>query len=216
MPAKSHVTPPAVTVTKTVTGVATPTAPATPSSPVATPTTPPVVDIPAVPAGYTPVKLADYRGYHPRTAQLNAAPNAAREIASGATYASTFGPAMPAAATFATVLNDADGWTELRLELEAFLEYVKSEEAVAWKAALTQMEKARAVYVVVAASNPQVAVQFPFLARLMDAASVAVRKGATTRKENAKSKAVKAPGAGLGAAAVSPAAATSGSGGAAH
>jgi hypothetical protein len=168
------------------------------------------VNIPPNPAGYSAVPLSEYRASHPKAGQLAAVPGVIAELTGSSTYAAAFGPAAPDAGVFVQVLGNALGWTELRIAIETFLLYVKLQEAVAWKSGLTQIEQAKAIYDVVVARTPNVAVQFPALGQ----------KAAASRK---KAKAAKAATTATAAAAsvVSPAApvanaATGQGGGVAH
>jgi hypothetical protein len=175
--------------------VTTPSAPTTSSSSVVLSTTPPVVSLPPIPAGFTPVNLVDYRGYHPRVGQVAALPDAVAELSSSSTYAATFGPAAPAEGTFVTCLEDAASWSSLHGAIEAFLVYVKSQEAVAWKAALTQIDQAKAVYDVTIARNPSVPTQFPALTRLLEVTNAIGRKSAASRQRKKATDAKKAAAA---------------------
>jgi hypothetical protein len=147
------------------------------------------VNIPLTPAGYTALPLSGYRGSHPKAGQLAAVPGVVTELTGSITYSATFGPAAPEAGPFVQVLGNALGWTELRIAIETFLLYVKLQEAVAWKSGLTQIEQAKAIYDVVVARTPNVAVQFPALARLLDVTNGIAKKAAASRK---KAKATKA------------------------
>ena len=182
----SPITIPITPVTPVVTS---PSAPSTTSSAVVLSTTPPVVNIPLTPAGYMPEPLTSFRGLHPKAGQIAAVPAVVTELTGSTTYASTFGPAVPEAESFVQVLDNAVGWTELRIAIETFLLYVKSQEGVTWKSALTQMDQVKAIYDVVVARTPAVAVQFPALARLLDVTNAIGQKSAASRK---KAKATKA------------------------
>jgi len=157
-------------------------APSTTSSTVVLSTTPPVVNIPSVPAGVLPVHLIDYRGAHPKTGQVAAVPDVVAELSASTTYVSTFGPAAPDAESFVKVLNDAVGWTNLKNTIEVFQGYVRSQEAVAWKAGLAQVDQAKAIYDVVVARNPNVPTQFPALTRLLEVTNAIGKKSAASRK----------------------------------
>jgi hypothetical protein len=193
IPSPLHATPiptpkgtPTVPVSSPVTAV--PSAPPTTSSTVVLSTSPPVVNIPAAPAGFVPVNLLDYKGAHPKTGQVAAVPDAVAELTGSTTYATTFGPAAPEVGSFVQQLDDAVGWTQLRNEVEAFLLYVRSQEAVAWKAGLTQIDQAKAVYDITLVRNPSVPVLFPALTRLLEVTNAIGLKSAAARKRNKAAK----------------------------
>jgi hypothetical protein len=192
---KHHADPKtASTLTERSSMPTTQTAPATPnpapvtttsSSPVVLSTSPPVVNIPVPPTEVMPIDLGDYRGTHPKAAQSAAAPDVVLELSNTTVWESTFGPAAPAVAPFAQVLKDAVGWSALRNALETYLVYVKSQEAVQWKAGLLKMEQVKPFYNLAVAHDATVADAFPALTRLLGAQSVIAKRAAASRKRKA-------------------------------
>jgi hypothetical protein len=178
---------------------------------------PPVVDFPVPPTGFAPVNLLDFRGSHPKAGQIAALPGALHDLAS-AIYVATFGPAAPSASKLAGELTIASEWTTMRSSVEQFLIYVKSLEAITWKAALSDLEKLDAIFQILVTQNPAVAAEFPGLDRLLNVPKVISQRAAATRARRAKEKAQAAtPATGAQPApAVSPSTASSGSGGATH
>jgi hypothetical protein len=160
-----------------------------------------------------------YAGDHPRVEEIQAAPDAVAELQASTTYGATFGPAAPEEAPFVVLLEDAVGWSNIRIALELYLTYAKSQEVVVWKGALTQMDQLRAAYALAVTHDPSVATEFPATARLLSVRAGIAKKAAATRARNAKAKATPAttPATGANAApAVTPSTVTNGSGGAAH
>jgi hypothetical protein len=181
-----------------------PSAPSTTSSMVVLSTAVPTVSIPIPPLGYNPVLLVAYRGYHPRVAQVAAIPDAVNELRGSTAYTDNLGPAAPQASPFAQSLEDAVGWTNMRIQVETFLGYVKSQEAVAWKAGLTKIDQAKALYDVMLVGNAKLPDLIPAVSRLLTVTSEISQKGAVTRARKAKvADALK--GAAAGAPAATPA-----------
>jgi hypothetical protein len=175
-------------------------------------TTPPDLTIPAPPAGFVPVNFQNYRGFYPRAGEFTAIPDVVLELAGATSYASTFGGAVPAAATVAGDLDTASRWTALRVALEAYLVYVRSVEVITWKTATLDIDKLRASFKVVAAQNPGLIAAFPATERLLDVQKVIGQRAAASRARDAKAKLAAAANGGTAATPVTAAVATPNSG----
>ncbi len=149
---------------------------------------PPTVTVPAPPAGFTPVNLLEYRGYHPKAGQLAAAPDVVLELQSFPTYETVFLGMAPPATQLAGEIDSADKWTQLRIAVETLLVYAKSGEAVAWKAALVDTEKLDQVARLVTAKNPNALAAYPALVRMLAAPKVIAKTATATRARKAKAK----------------------------
>jgi hypothetical protein len=169
-------------MTRKIPIVSIPTAPAPTSTPVVLSTTPPFVSIPSPPAGFAPVKLSDYRGYFISAAQLGTIPDVVTELSNGATYTATFGPAAPPVGSLVQCLDNAVAWTTMRTAAEAFFEYARSQEAVAWKLGLTKIDQVEAIYQIALTQNAQLPETFPALARLLGVRAAANKRAAAGRK----------------------------------
>ncbi len=184
--------PPAL-ATATPTATAPPTTPTTSVSATsagsALSIAPPDVTLPAIPAGFTPVDLKNYRGVHPKAGQITALPDAIAELRASTTYSSTFGPAAPPVGPLTADLAVASSWTALRGAIEAYLIYVKSNEAITWKTGMAGIDKLNATYKVVLAANPAIATAYPATTRLLDVPKVLAARGAATRARKVKAKA---------------------------
>ncbi len=165
---------------------------------------PPDVTLPAIPAGFTPVDLRNYRGTHPKAAQVTALPDAITELESSTTYASTFGPAAPPVATLTIDLAIASRWTTLRTAVQAFLIYVKSNEAITWKTGLAELDQLNAAYKVVVAQNPAIATAYPATTRLLDVPKVLAARATATRARKVKAKATTSASTASTASAANP------------
>jgi len=169
-----------------------PSAPSTTASTVVLSTTPAVLDLPPIPPGAVQQDLLAFRGNHPRMSEVAAVPDVVLEVSTSTTYASIFGPSMPAAGPFVVMLQNAAGWTSQRVALEAYLGYAKGQEGLAWKAVRPNLDLARAVYEVAVTKNPtEVPVMFPALTRLFDVNVSLGKKANATRKRNKATKAAK-------------------------
>jgi hypothetical protein len=166
-----------------------PTAPVTTASSVVLSTTPPVADIPPVPKGANPVLLAAYLGSHPRSGQVAAAPDVCTELTRSNAYDEAMGANAPKAALFAQQLGDALQWTRKRVECEGYTGYLKSGEAVTWKAALETLDEVREVYEFLLPRNPELAKTLPALTRMLDVTKAIGHKAAATRSRKVKANA---------------------------
>jgi hypothetical protein len=182
------------------------------------PTVPPDIDIPSVPSGFVPVSLKMYRGSFPRVGEIAALPGAIIELTNNTSYETVFGPAAPEASQLVSDFTYASQWTALRVAIEAYLEYVRSNEAITWRSSLIGLEKLNAIFQVVATQNPVLIAGFPELHKLLDVRKVIARSGAASRVRNAKAKAAEAKANAAAAASSSATAggATPGTGGATH
>jgi hypothetical protein len=140
------------------------------------------MNLPSIPVGFVPLNLLAFRGFHARAEQVAAVPGVVSELSCSSAYSTTFGPAAPPQGPFVQTLQNAAGWTAARLSLESYLIYVKSEEGLAWKAALTQMEQVKSVYDVTLKTNAQLPALFPALTRLLGVQSDIAKKSAAARK----------------------------------
>jgi len=195
---------------------------ATVASPPVLPTDPPDVTLPAVPAGFVPVNLKLYRGSFPRVGQIAAMPGAIIELSNSASYEATFGPTAPSASQLVAEFTVASQWTAMRIRIEAFLVFVRSNEAITWKTSLSDIETLSALYQLFAKQNPTVVAGFPELGKLLEVRSVISKVGAASRARNAKQKAAKAasaaavPSPSVAAASVVTPVTSSGTGGVVH
>ena len=221
-PIASSTPTPAIVGTPSVTPGTSPTTPV-PTTVVVSPSLqPPTVTLPAVPKGFVPVILKQYRGAHPKAAQITALPDAITELQQSATsYANVFGAGVPTASRLAADLSTASQWTALRVELESFLVYVKSNEAITWKAGLAEIDQLDGVFKAIAGRNAALLAPFPALQKLLVVPETIGQAAAVTRARNAKAKATAAktaaapaPAAGVGVAGAGVASAGTGAAGA--
>src|SRR5579859_7952465 len=94
---------------------------------------PPAVTMTPVPDGFVPVDPSDFQGYRPLASHLAALPDAVAEIQAFADYEAVFGITAPDRAELLRRVTAAAHWTALLAQVSAWLQYVQSQEAVAWK-----------------------------------------------------------------------------------
>ena len=175
--------------------VAFPAAAAPPAAPVASPSVPsalegpPAVTIPAVPAGYVVANRHTVMGFYPNATELAAAPQVVTDLGNFADYLTVLGTSAPEASALAGSVTVGINWRNLRNACEAFTAYVKSQDALAWKAAFVGLDELKPLFLIAATKNPTLATTYAGLAAMFDAPKVIARSGAVTRKKTAKTKA---------------------------
>ena len=163
---------------------------------------PPLVQVPPVPAGFVPVNPLDLRGFRPMQSELASVPDALLELSNFANYTGIFGITAPPANQVSQRLTVAAQWTSLFSASTDWYTYVKSQEGMAWKDALELVEKLKAPFQLATASNPALLSQYPALARMLGAQKVVAKRAVSTRVKKQKEDAAAA----LAAATVQPAA----------
>jgi hypothetical protein len=152
---------------------------------------PPSVITPTPPDGFVPIGAEGYRGYHPSTKELAAASTVVGQLQQpGCNYAELFGSAAPSAASVVNALQIGLGWRNLRVPADAWDQYVKTEDGLAWKSAMLLLDQLKPIFLTAIAQNAALATQFSGLAEMFGARRTAAAKGGATRKQNAKTKAV--------------------------
>ncbi|HEY6459937.1 MAG TPA: hypothetical protein VIY73_07285, partial [Polyangiaceae bacterium] len=143
--------PPAVVpapAATTATAPVTPSAPATGASPAADVDVgaPPALTLPAIPAGFVPANMADFRGYRPMASEVAAVADVIAELETFSNYDAVFGITAPPADQISQRLAVATEWTSVLSQTSAWSIYVKSEEATAWKDALLLVDKLKPAF----------------------------------------------------------------------
>jgi hypothetical protein len=192
----------AVTQTKTTGGVAPPatpppevgTAAPTPATATAPGTSgvidqPPTEPMPVAPVGFSVVNPDEFRGQRPRAAQAASAPVVAIELSGSTDYEARFGKKAPSQATVVAAVVLATRWRTVRTAIEAYLVYVMTQDALAWKAAMTLMRQLAPLFEGALKLDPTVATEYPGLTRFFEAPEVITKIGAATRVKHAKAKA---------------------------
>jgi hypothetical protein len=168
---------------------------------------PPAVTVPSVPAGFVKPATSTLVGSRPSERQVAAAPLAVIDLQSFSNYATLLGQAAPPVGDLIVGLNVALAWHLLRQPSEAWDEYVRCEDGLAWKWILAQLDVLRPIFLNAIAQNPSLASKYQGLAKLLDARNVSARQAVVTRKKNAKTQAAQAAATAAAVKAVTPAAA---------
>jgi hypothetical protein len=152
---------------------------------------PPPADanIPSVPEGAEPTNGTDYRGIVPKKSELAVLGDVVSELENNAEFSALFGRTMPSVAYIIQVLTAANQWSLMRNKTDAWDLHARTQEGLTWMTARALMTKMKPVFEATASANTDVATQFPSLGLLLGAARVIAKRGVTTRKGNAKSKA---------------------------
>jgi len=115
---------------------------------------PPAVTMTPVPDGFVPVDPSDFQGYRPLASHLAALPDAVAEIQAFADYEAVFGITAPDRAELLRRVTAAAHWTALLAQVSAWLQYVQSQEAVAWKDALLLVQAFKAPFELASRADP--------------------------------------------------------------
>lgn len=147
----------------------------------------PAEGAPSPPAGYVPTKAG--RGFRPQRAQVAIAPKAAGEIRSSTRYTEQFGTAAPDPVSVADALTNASAWSAKLQNAAAWYQYVKQQEGLAWKHALTLTDPLRVPFEFHLSRDATVGQELPSVAKFFAAAKDTAKKGVATKKRKAAEKA---------------------------
>jgi hypothetical protein len=145
--------------------------------------------------------MRTFMGYHPSKTELSAAPRVLVDLGNFADYNSVLGSSAPPASSVSNAVSVAIQWRMQRGPTEAWDAYVKAQDGIAWKEALTLLDEVKALFLIAAAKNPTLTTTYPGLARMFDAPKVAAKQATSTRKKNAKTAAAATAAATTAAAA---------------
>jgi len=149
---------------------------------------PPSIAFPEVPDTFDPtmMTMAGLRGHFPNKLELAAMPGALNDLGRFTDYGTVIGNAAASVATLTSSIQVALRWRELRDATATWDEYVKVEDALAWKTAMGQLTEVRPIFLFAVSKNPSLATQYPWLAQLFDAAKVITKQASTTKAKKAK------------------------------
>jgi hypothetical protein len=150
----------------------------------------PTESAPSPPEGYVPTKVG--RGFRPQRAQISIATKAAGELRSLTTYTEYFGTAAPDQVSVAEALTNAAAWTSKLQNATIWYQYLKQQEGLAWKHALSLTEPLRVPFEFRLSRDATVEQQLPSVAKFFAAAKDTAKKSVATRKKNAADKAAAA------------------------
>jgi hypothetical protein len=150
----------------------------------------PMESSPSPPAGYVPTKAG--RGFRPQRAQVAIATKAAGELRGSTTYTEQFGTAAPDPASVADALTNAAAWSGKLQNATAWYQYVKQQEGLAWKHALSLTDPLRVPFEFRLSRDATIGQELPSVAKFFAAAKDTAKKGVATKKKKAADKAAAA------------------------
>jgi hypothetical protein len=151
---------------------------------------PPTARVPKVPLTFVPQGLSRFRGFYPNRLALAAMPGALVDLARFTDYDAKLGNATVAtSATVALSINRGIAWRKLRDASESWDAYVKTQDALAWKTAMTLLADVRTLFELAVSKNSSLAAAYPRLVELLDASKAGVKQAAVTRANKAKAAA---------------------------
>ncbi len=176
----------------------------------ASPPTPTLADplpresLPSPPAGFVPLKYRDFLGFRPTSREVAAASLVITDLARNDDYQATFGSTAPTVARITDILQAALAWRNLRSRTEAWDEYVKAQDALAWKLALTCLADLRPLFLAAVGQKQAIARMYPGLVQMFEAPKLVANQGIVTRKKNARARKAAAAEAAATAATATP------------
>ncbi len=167
---------------------------------------PPDVDIPSPPPGFMAPSWRDFLGYRPTSREIAAATTAIADLGSFDDYVEVVGSAVPMAACIVRALQLGVGWRGMRDSTATWDVYARAQDSMAWKNALTLLDKLKPVFLGAVAKNAALATKYAGLMQMFDAPKVVAELATATKKKNAKARAAAAAPAAQAAGVAAPAA----------
>jgi len=101
----------------------------------------------------------------------------------------TFGSAVPSPAILSEALQLGVEWLAMHEATESWDVYARAQNNLAWKGALMLLDQLKPTFLNALAANPALALKYPGLTQMFDAAKLVAKKSVATRTRNAKAKA---------------------------
>jgi hypothetical protein len=144
-------------------------------------------EAPKAPDGFVPGPLgALLRNGRPAPVQVALAPKMAGEIRSSVSWIALLGASAPSHTAVADALSVAAGWSHQLALAQAWFEYVRRQEAVAWKHATGVLDSVRQPFRLVSDHDPKVAAAFPATTQYFGFARAKAQRAANARKNKKK------------------------------
>jgi hypothetical protein len=168
---------------------------------------PPDVVIPTPPVGFNATDFERFLGFRPLGDEVKAAEVAVTDLESFDDFVATFGTVAGDKTTLVNALILGIQWREMRDLTAAWDTYVRVQDGLAWKAALTLLSKLKPYFLDAVSQNAALATKYSGLMQMLDAPKVIATRALATRTKNAKANATKAlsDAHAAGAASVTPA-----------
>jgi hypothetical protein len=161
---------------------------------------PPTVTLPSVATGFTAPSLRAFMAYRLTSLEALAMPSVVKDLGNADALETSLGPTAPGASAILAKVTVGMQWRALRDEVDAFETYVKVADAMAWKSAVTALDKLEPFFAAAVAANPELAATFPGLTAYFSARSGSAKQGVATKKKKAKTVAQKAAASAASAA----------------
>jgi len=150
---------------------------------------PPAIILPKVPATFTPGPKGRLRGFFPNSIELGGMRQLVLDLNAFTGYAALMGSAVEPASSIASTVTRALAWRAVRNESEAWTDYVKVEDALAWQSAMKFLTELRPSFLLAVSKTPSLATQYPGLTAVFGAGKQIAKKAAATLAKKAKAKA---------------------------
>jgi hypothetical protein len=113
-------------------------------------------------------------------------PGAVTDLGRFTDYATVLGSAVADPATLAAAMTLGVKWRELRNASEAWDTYVKAQDGIAWRDAFILIDEVRPIFQFALVKQPSLAVTYPKLAQVFNAAKGAAKHAVATKAKKAK------------------------------
>jgi hypothetical protein len=149
----------------------------------------PTSPVPVPPKGFVPEPGRAALGFHPRLAELHGAPAVVGELRRFVGYDAAFGATVPPAERVAAILEFALQWRAQRDAAVAWAEYVRSQDARAWRAAFEVLDELKPAFELAATRRPDLIKAYPNLTEFFDVHKQIARRATATKKKKAQARA---------------------------
>jgi hypothetical protein len=149
----------------------------------------PQTHCPAPPSDFIPVSRLAYRGTAPVVDELAVMQGSVAEIQRFEDYVGVFGRTAPSAPVVAQAFNAAAQWSNERRVAEAWLDYVMTQEGIAWKGTRSLLDDLKAAFTLAASRDGGLEATNPHLTRLFAVRAEIGKRAAATRARTKKAKA---------------------------
>jgi hypothetical protein len=149
---------------------------------------PPTVTAPPVPLGYVRGAVDHRKGLRPQRSQVTDAPGACAEVKASAQFSADFSENVDRELVV-TLLERASAWRSEVVLAQAWHDYVRDQDASAWRVLLTELEAFKLASAYATRKDAAIAARYPHLARMLDVRHEAGMRGARTRAQGRAKKA---------------------------
>jgi hypothetical protein len=144
------------------------------------------VKLPPVPEDYVPAVPGEFANVAPWQTELSALPQALIDLTEFTDYGSTLGGTAPGYAVMRQSLGVAAQWSRVRQASSRWDGYASLQEGLAWKAVRQHMDSLRPAFTLAARLDPELAVKYAGLDKLLGARKAIAQKAAAARRANLK------------------------------